>query len=193
LRAEASNNLDYFISFQKGEEKGFAYYFKLHHKPLLYFATRLVKDSALAEDVVEECFIKFFEKRETLQSPGTVKGFLYTIVRNSCLEQIEKLKVRQGHHSKIEYLQNITESTIAEALIRTETLAIIYRAIEQLPPASQRVFKLFYLEGKSYDEIAEKLNRSKNTIKNQKKHALILLRKKLLFIVVLQLTAALLQ
>jgi RNA polymerase sigma-70 factor (family 1) len=180
LRAEASNNLDYFISFQKGEEKGFANYFKLHHKPLLYFATRLVKDSALAEDLVEDSFLKLFEKRNTIQSEDTLKGFLFTTVRNACLDKIKQQKLRSVHNIQYAYLTETIKKTVVEEMIRTETFALILKAIEDLPPATQKVFKLFYLEEKSYDEIAAHLNRADGTIRNQKKQALQMLRKKLL-------------
>jgi RNA polymerase sigma-70 factor (ECF subfamily) len=65
-------------------------------------------------------------------------------------------------------------------IIRTESLSVVLEAIEELPPASQRVFKMYYLEGKNYDQIALELGRSRETVKTQKKMALSALRKKLL-------------
>ena len=170
-----------FLSFKNGEEKGFAFFFNLHYKALHYFAMGLLKDEALAEDVVETSFLKLYEKRTTIQSAITIKSFLYTTVRNHCLDKIKQQKRRKAHNKSFAYLQDNFEFISFKEEIKTQTLAIVLEAIEELPPVTQKVFKLFYLEGKSYDQIAEELNRSKETIRSQKKNGLTMIRKKLLF------------
>jgi RNA polymerase sigma-70 factor (ECF subfamily) len=172
---------DYFLSFQKGEEQGFNYFFYLHYRPLVFFANRLLKDEPLAEDVVENSFLKLFEKRNSIQSQFTIKGFLYASVRNGCLDKIRQQKIRQAHNKSFAYLQESFEEMSTKEIIRTESLSVVLEAIEELPPASQRVFKMYYLEGKNYDQIAIELGRSRETVKTQKKMALSALRKKLLF------------
>jgi RNA polymerase sigma-70 factor (family 1) len=180
MNSSGTENL--FLSFTNGHEIGFLHYYRLYYRPLRYFAIRLLKDEPLAEDVVEESFIKLFEKRATIQSEAGIKGFLYTTVRNACFDKLEQQKIRAAHHRQIEYLQ-AKESTSADAeLIRTETLAIIINAIEQLPPATRKVFQLHYIEGMSYDEISKTLGRSKETIRKQKQQGLATLKGKLLFI-----------
>ena len=171
---------EYFQSLQQGEEKGFAYFFHEYYKALYYFATRLLPDDALAEDAVEESFIKLYEKRNTIQSAQTIKGFLYTTVRHACLDKLAQQKSREVHHQHILYAHDKSESSSFEDLIKTETWALVLKAMEDLTPATKKVFQLHYLEGKSYEEIATQLGRSKETIRKQKQQGLIFLRKKLI-------------
>lgn len=170
---------DLFTSFQRGEETGYAYFFHAYYRSVFYFANSLLKDDNLAEDTVADCFLKLYQKRETIQSESTVKSFLYTAVRNACMDSLRKQKVRSRNQQDIAYLQDTIEASAAEHLIRTETLSLILSAIEELPPASRTVFKLHYLEGLSYDEIADQLGRSKETIRKQKQYGLQVLRGKL--------------
>jgi RNA polymerase sigma-70 factor (family 1) len=171
---------DYFLLFQKGEERGFSYFFHLHYQPLVFFAKRILKDDTLAEDIVENSFLKLFEKRDSIKSSSTVKGFLFTLVRNGCLDTIRQQKLREAHNKSFAYLQTSFEEICLKEIVCTESLSLIIAAIEELPPASQKVFKMFYLEGKGYDQIALELGRSRQTIKTQKKLALSSVRKKLL-------------
>jgi RNA polymerase sigma-70 factor (family 1) len=171
---------DYFILFQKGEERGFSYFFQLHYRPLVFFAKRILNGDSLAEDVVENSFLKLYEKRASVKLSSTVKGFLYTAVRNGCLDTIRQKKLREAHNKSFGYLQTFFEEICLKEIVRTESLSLIIAAIEELPPASQKVFKMFYLEGKGYDQIALELGRSRQTIKTQKKLALSSVRKKLL-------------
>jgi len=168
-----------FQSFQRGEERGYAHFFHAHYKALFFYASGLLKDEERAEDAVADGFVKFFEKRATIQSAATVKSFLYTTVRNACLDSLRKQKVRTMHHSGLAYLQEKAEASAAEHLIRTETLSLVARAIEALPAASRAVFTLYYFEGKSYEEIAVELGRSKETVRKQRQYGLSVVRGKL--------------
>lgn len=170
---------DIFISFVRGEEKGFAYFFHLYYKALHFFANKYVSDDALAEDIVEDSFVKFFERRASIQAAKGVKNFLYTTVRNACIDKIRQQKNRAGHNKKFSYLQNESETALADGLTRIEILSLVLKAIEELPPASRNVFKLYYLKGKGCDEIATELGRSIETVRNQKHYCLKVLRKKI--------------
>ena len=83
---------DLFISLQKGEQRGFDYFFHLYYKPLLYFANSILKDKEVAEDTVADSFVKLWEKRKTIRSASGVKPYLYMSVRNSCLNILRKQK-----------------------------------------------------------------------------------------------------
>lgn len=168
-----------FHSFQRGEERGYAHFFHSHYKALFFFANGLLKDENLAEDVVADSYVKLFEKRTTIRSAGTIKSFLYTTVRNACLDLLRKQAVRTAHHKDLARLQEQVAAPAFDHLVRTETFSLILAAIEELPPASRAVFKLYYLEGLSYDEIAQELGRSKETVRKQKQYGLAVLRSKL--------------
>ena len=83
---------NHFQSFQRGEESGFTYFFKALYKPVLQYAQSLIDNEPAAEDIVEEGFIKLWEKRTSVQSAASVKPYLYAIVRNACIDFLEKSK-----------------------------------------------------------------------------------------------------
>ena len=172
----------YFISLQNGKEEGFRYFFDLHYRSLLFYAKRLLKDDVTAEDMVEDCFLKLFEKRNTLRSEDTLKSFLFTILKNACLDWLERNKTKARYQREASHSCQSFQNSAIEEMIRTETLSLVLEAMEQLPPATRRVFKMLYIEGKSYDEISRELNRSKETVRKQRNQGLIALRKKLLIL-----------
>lgn len=179
MQRKANHSIEeYFQSFQNGEEKGFAYFFRSYHKQLLYFAQKLVHKKQIAEDIVEDGFLKLLENRCSIQAASTIKPFLYSTIRNACVDKLRREKTQADRSRQLFYLQDEEEQSSLEYLIRTETIALILAAIEELPSATQNVIRLHYLEEKSYDEMAKELNRSKETIRKQKKAGLVFLQKR---------------
>jgi hypothetical protein len=119
---------DYFRSFKAGEELGFNYFFHLYFKPLVHFAYSIVNSLQAAEDVVEDSFIKLWEKREAIEAPG-LKSYLYASVRNGCIDLLR----RNDHHEV--YLNNIAEKPeqiaidISHKIIMTEAMRLVYTAL----------------------------------------------------------------
>jgi RNA polymerase sigma-70 factor (ECF subfamily) len=66
-------NIDPLIAFKEGREEGFTYFFNSCYKPLYFFATRYVKDSAAAEDIITDSFIKLWDKREIFETEQGIK------------------------------------------------------------------------------------------------------------------------
>jgi len=92
--------------------------------------------------------------------------------------------VKAKHQKETAYLSKPAERSMEDDLIRAETLSIVLKAMEKLPPATRKVFQLYYIEGKSYDEISKQLNRSKETIRKQKQQGILFLKRKLLLILI---------
>lgn len=168
-----------FYSFQKGEERGFAYFFRLYYRELVFFAGHLVRDRGVAEDIVVESFIKFFEKRTSLQGLETVKGFLYVSVRNAALSHLKTLKNQKAHQKEFGYLSIPEEQEVFREMVSSDVVAQVLAALNDLPAACQKVFRLYYFENKTYREIATQLGISEHTVRNQKARGRYLLKKKL--------------
>jgi RNA polymerase sigma-70 factor (family 1) len=183
---KASLNItdQYFHSFRQGNEHAFASLFKLYYKPLLLFATKLLKEVDASEDVVTVAFTKLWYKRESIERAEAIKSYLYTSVRNSCLNRIRNEK-RIKKKKKIFSIQQSWDEPVLHHLIRAETLHEISRGYEMLPPQCAKVFQLFYLQGKDYETIAEEMKLSISTIRNQKRRALQLIRSTMHFFLLL--------
>jgi RNA polymerase sigma-70 factor (family 1) len=168
-----------FISFQRGEERGFKYFFDLYAKPLVYFASTITNSKETAEDIVEDCFVKLWEKREMIASASTIKPYLYTSVRNRALDVLKK-----HNHARVyeEYVKKTSQDFVPDVqqiFIHGESLYQVYLAVERLPARYRKVFHMFYLQGKEIKEIASELNLPVSTVKSQKIRTLKLLKKQL--------------
>ena len=171
---------DYVEAFQRGEEKGFTYFFNALYPALLYYAFRILNDKPTSEDVVEESFIKIWERHSTFTHPKVIKAWLYTTVRNGCLNRLQQ---QQRSATQVEQIARMKEgeheSYALHEIIRAEVIRELHANIESLPTACRQIFKMLYIQGKTVREIASELELSISTIKNQKARGLGLLRKRM--------------
>jgi RNA polymerase sigma-70 factor (ECF subfamily) len=166
-------------AFRNGEPKALHSLLKLFYGPLCLFAERLVKDRLAAEDVVGESFIKLWDKRSDFETLQNTKAFLYITTRNSCLNLLKREKRDNLSKKQLAYLTGDQEEYILNEMVRAEVLQEIMQEIERLPEQCRKVLKLGYLEGMKNQEIADLLQISVHTVKNQKARAIQLLKIKL--------------
>jgi RNA polymerase sigma-70 factor (ECF subfamily) len=153
--------------------------FKEYYDRLVYFSFKLVNNRDQARDIVQEAFIKYWQKRDALVvSKIAVKNFLYSTVRNESLNCIRHTKV-VDNYALLTGDREPEERPVIDAIITAEVISEIHSAIQSLPVNYRQVSILGYLEGKKNQEIAEELDLSINTVKKQKQRALQLLRLKL--------------
>ena len=162
-----------------GNIQAFHFVFDEYYRSLLLFAKHILSDDHLAEDIVQDTFIKLWERNDQFSAPSAIKAFLYLTVKNSCIDQYRHSRTMTDYKQKqIIAPDNIPEETIEKQLIEAETVRIIKKAINELPPQCQNIFRLG-LTGLKNQEIAIELDLSINTVKTQKKRALSILRQKL--------------
>jgi RNA polymerase sigma-70 factor (ECF subfamily) len=170
---------EYISSFKKGEEKGFSFFFKEFYAALCYFSNTIIKDEAVAEDIAEETFIKLWERHGSFDNSASIKSFLYKVAHNASIDWLRKQKKELTYAKEIIYLGEEKESFILQQIIEAETYREVVAALKILPPKCRQIFRMLYIEGKDYSQIARELNLSINTIRVQKARALILLRQQL--------------
>lgn len=173
------NVLVHFLSFQKGEEKGFAYFFHIQYEPLCYFAFNILHHKEAAEDVVEESFIKLWQNRARIRHSSVIKSYLYTSVKNACIDLIRRKKTFSGFAETTKFISEKHETSVLNKIISAEVINEIHQAMNTLPPKMAKVFRMLYVEGKGYQEVADELKVSIHTIRHQKARAIILLKQKL--------------
>lgn len=155
-------------SFQRGEEKGFSYFFNSLYSPLNYFAFRIVNDLDLAEDVVEESFIKIWRRHSDFTHPKVIKSWMYTTVKNGALNRLQQISRDEKINNDIGYNIDYIELSVDNKIIQAEVYHEIMNHIEYLPTACKRIFELMYKEGLTPKETSKNLGLSISTIKNQK-------------------------
>ncbi len=153
--------------------------FNQYYDRLLYFAWQFIHDKEIANDMVQEAFLNYWN---SCSDPSIdevhARNFLYLNVRNLCFKHIRHDKVVEKHR-KILDSDPVEEYDVVNEIIRSEVLGEIYKAIETLPESCKRISCMSYLEGMKNQEIADELGISINTVKTQKQRALQLLRLRL--------------
>jgi len=139
--------------------------FDLHFNALCGFGRKYVQNDSV-EDIVQDAFITFWHKKKDFNNLNAAKSYLYTTVRNKCLNAIRDEMVRQKHNQE----NGQSEAQFENNVIEEETFNQLYNEIKSLPAASQQIM-LLALNGLKNQEIADELDISLNTVKTQKKIA----------------------
>lgn len=153
--------------------------FKLHYSALCAYARMFLNDVDAAEDMVQEVFLKMWNSRDSLEIRTNLKSYLFRAVRNSCLNRISHLNIRQEYLNYQEREAREEEGQFSDVAVVSELEERIRQSIEALPIERRRIFVLSRYEGLKYKEIAEQLQISVKTVENQMGKALQFLREKL--------------
>jgi len=168
---------DFFERLSAGDPHALGELMKVYFPLLCKYAEQFTGDSALAEDVVQESFIRFWQHTRTFNNLMQVKAFLFTVTRNRALNMIRSRKREQDKRTGAAQLQPSAVGAMDEEIVSLEYLAEINLFVQQLPERMRQVFLLSFEEGLSIEEIASRLNISGKTVRNQKYNSLLLLRK----------------
>lgn len=164
---------------RSGDRTAFDLLFHFYYPGLVIYATQFAVDKSEAEDIVQNLFVKLWEKRQRVQLVDSLKSYFFTSVRNRCLNT---LKHQQVESKYIGQLYDMSERNLLyqpNLYIASELQEIIRQAIDELPERCREVFVMSRMEQLKNDEIAEKLNLSKRTVETHISHALKILRVKL--------------
>ncbi len=161
----------------KGKESALKEIYRLFFHALCAFGSRFVKDDAAVADIVQEVFIKVWARREDFEAIYSLRSFIYLSVRNACLNyNRDRSRVR-----KISLNDTVPENFVEECdcfVVEEELHRRIRNEVERLPEAMRKVFNLTLLD-MSIQEIAETLEISENTVRNQRARAREILRERL--------------
>ena len=170
---------EFLEDLKQGRQEAFQALFMAFHKPLCFFAARVVRDGEEAEDIVQEVFLSFWKmERESFPNLKTIKTFLYNSVQNRCLNYLRDLEIRDRNYRNLNR-EELDEDYFLCQQIRAEIIAELFGAIDELPEKSKEIFKKSYIDGLEDKKIAEELGISLNTIKTQKQRAKSFLRVRL--------------
>ena len=168
---------------RRGKEEAFAYVFRMYYSPLLNYAGRILKDVEAANDVVQECFCRLYERRRELRKELQVRPYLYKSVYNACMDAIKHQKVESNYINQELldfYFSKVVETPEAEqALLDEDLKGAIQDAINKLPERCREIFVLSKVDGLSNKQIAEQLNISMKTVEAQMTTVFVRLRKEL--------------
>jgi RNA polymerase sigma-70 factor (family 1) len=157
--------------YQSFQQSFFRFY-----EPLCQYAFTLVKEEAACEDIVQDIFMRIWEKKQDLIGKQELQYYLYTAVRNNCLTFLEKQRKNPTAHLLTDDIPDEEAVRPGEQVPETDLTGLLKHAFEQLPPKCREVFALSRLNGLSYQQISEVLGISIKTVENQVGKALKILR-----------------
>jgi RNA polymerase sigma-70 factor (ECF subfamily) len=161
---------------KNNEEEFFESLFKKWYAVLCPFVFRIVKDKEIAQDLVQDVFVKLWEKREQIEINISVKSYLFRACMNAALNhEASRKKYKVSNDESLNLSLSANESADDE-LNSSELQKKINEAIDSLPPGCKNIFVLSRFEELSYKEIAETLQISIKTVENQMGKALKILR-----------------
>lgn len=176
LIAKPYDEKEFLLRISQGDHEAFRALYENYYGFVYSLSFRFLKIHELAEDTVQLCFLKIWEKRTILPTVDRFDAYLFITARNELTNQFRK----QVNHFK--YIQRIREMFEEEAgspeilLIGKQRLSLINEAIGRLPAQQQKVYRLSREKGQSYQEIADNMGLSISTIRGTISAALNSLR-----------------
>lgn len=162
----------------KGHTEAFTNFYTLYFKKLLLESDKYVKDIQVAEEIVQDVFVKIWERSVDLDQIQSLKSYLYRSVINSSINYVNRQKNLEHHHQKM--ATAFSEQDLEQLDEENELIVLLFSEIEKLPTKCREVFKLNRFERLKYREIAVALDISEKTVENHIANALKILKEAML-------------
>lgn len=173
---------------KQGEKTAFELVFKLYYKLLQNFACVYLRNTYLSAEIVQETFIKIWETRSSIDPGKSLKAYLYRCVHNNCINFCKKAEVNSRQTK--EYLKELSyrlsllelnpEDNDQSFFTNEQRIQAIQNTIDTLPLQCKEIFLLIRFENLTYNQVAEKLSISVNTVKTQLQRAMARLREEVI-------------
>ncbi len=162
-------DLSLFAEIAQGNEEAFSCLFYRYAPPVHAFVEGIVKQETLASEIVQDVFLRIWQKRDQLEGIERPSSWIYRIASNMALTHFRRQQIETRILETVK--QQNTRLSQADSLTKVldakELNSLINAAVKQLPAQRQNIFILARHEGLSRKEVAEKLGISENTVKNQ--------------------------
>lgn len=154
------------IKLRKGDQLAFAEIYNLYRGKMYTYACNLCKSTETAEEIVQEVFIRIWQKKEQINTEMNFAAYLKKVTLNHVLNHLKKVaRDRRLQEELFIYIDTIRNTT-EDNLLEKELLKTHDQAIALLPPQKKLIYQMSRNEEMTHEQIAEKLNISKNTVKN---------------------------
>jgi RNA polymerase sigma-70 factor (ECF subfamily) len=174
LKAQTTNDLA--SQLRNDDINAFNTLYWEYHAAVYANALKLIKDPALAEDIVQEVFVTVWGKRHSIDPDQDFAGWLFVISYHKTIDQLKR-KLKDALAYKNIGISIKDHSILVNADPKEEQLTAIEEAMDQLSPQKRKVFELCKVQGRTYKKAAEELHISKYTVKEYLSEALVSIRK----------------
>lgn len=162
-----------------GSETAFAELFHRYKYKLFGYIFKLTQSKEITEDVVQDVFLKLWQKKETLAELDQFGPYLFRIAQYHAINGFRRMATEALAVAAIQPPPETGVFNIEDQLVAKEIEQRLHEAIQKLPPQQQLVYRLSREEGLKHDEIARRLQISPSTVKNHMMAALRTLREQI--------------
>lgn len=174
------SNKELLLLIQKDDRVAFYNLYERYSKRLYCFVLQYVKLDADAEGIVQEAFIKIWEKRKTIDVYSSFDSFLFTIAYNATISLLRKRVTENKYLDHLQAIQQANETTeLTDELYFNELNEKLKALLNELTPRQKEIFLLSREEGLTHEQISKKLNISVNTVKKHMSNTISFLKKHL--------------
>ncbi len=171
------------LKFMRGDLKnieskddGLSFFFEAYYSNLCFYANSFMRDFELSRDLVQDVFLKLWDKRELQPDSTEMEAYLYRSVKNRCLDQLKRNQIKDKYRASILYLVSQEEKCFSDPLEQQEIIDQIEKAISTFPQLTVKIFDLSRNKGMKYHQIAAELEISVKTVEAHISKALKILR-----------------
>ena len=164
---------------KEGDESAFRIVFDLYSSKLYAFSYRFLKEKEPCQEVVQEVFLNLWINRAKLDTQYPIAPYLYTITRRLTLNVLRHVATSQSAMDKMWLNVKKVSNETEEEVFLEDLSRFTEQVLSKMPKQQQLIFRMSRHQELSYDEIADELNISRNTVKNHLVAALKTLRTQL--------------
>jgi RNA polymerase sigma-70 factor (ECF subfamily) len=160
-----------------GSQDAFDSIFRAYYARLVGLASAMLRDRAIAEEIVQDVMLELWRRRATLMLETTLQAYLFRATRNRALNQIRHDRIIR--RSEPDFASGAVASPADQQLVEAEIETALRQAVSELPERCREVFELSRVHGLRYAEIARVMEISIKTVEAQMGKALRLIRERL--------------
>ena len=149
-----------------GEKNAYQELFERYAPRIYQFSLSYLKNNADAEELVQDVFLKIWEKRDMLDDSKNIKSFIFKVAINTIYDFIRHKNIENAFNDYTRASVEPNSDNTWHTVIYDEMQENLQRLVAQLPAQQQKIFRLSKEEGLTSEEIAVKLNLSKRTVDN---------------------------
>jgi RNA polymerase sigma-70 factor (ECF subfamily) len=167
-----------FEAIKRDDKGAYEMVFREYYRPMTAYAFRFLNDLSESESIVQEVFLRLWQKRREIMITSSLQNYLFRSVKNQCINQIYHNKIKTEYQAMV--INNEEDrSEYSEFFLEFGLKRRIEAAIAALPEKRQEIFRLARVDGLKYREIADRLEISVKTVETQMTLALKQLRESL--------------
>lgn len=165
-----------FLLIKKRDKDAFTSVYRKYHAYLYALAFKYLKSAQMAEDAVQQVFVKLWETSPKIEIEVNLKNYLYTMIKNHILNQFRNNRESVSLNYINAQSEAIKEDDFVEKLEEREMRDLLYKGIDDLPAQKREVCRLKLEEKLTNQEIADKMEISIHTVKSHYQESVKILR-----------------